>query len=111
MQEARTYFGIPVADGKIYAIGGDEGSETGNVMTGRDLTYHVLNVTEAYDPTTNSWATKTAAPFKVVGSASAVVDNKIYVLGENSSSSSSYQFVVQIYDPTSDSWSIGSPAP
>lgn len=74
-------------DGKIYVIGG--------------------NSTEnyAYDPASNSWSQKKSMPITPVlksgwSCASAVVDNKIYVIGLGIN-----QVFHLIYDPKTDSWS------
>ncbi|MBM4400414.1 MAG: hypothetical protein FJ045_00510 [Crenarchaeota archaeon] len=63
-----------VVDGKIYLIGG-------KVYWGAEPYYHELNVTEVYDPATNSWTTKAPMPIPALGYASEVVDGKIYVIG------------------------------
>ena len=77
-----------VVDGKIYVIGGAKnlGYNKGNVA---------LNVTEVYDPTTDTWTTKAAIPY-ATPSVSAVIENKIYLIGSQ---------VTQIYDPQNDFWS------
>ncbi|MGD6807315.1 MAG: Kelch repeat-containing protein [Candidatus Bathyarchaeia archaeon] len=76
-----------VVEGKIYVIGGAKnlGYNKGN---------EALNVTEVYDPTTDTWSTKAAVPY-AVPSVSAVIDNKIYLIGSQ---------ITQIYDPTTDIW-------
>jgi N-acetylneuraminic acid mutarotase len=98
-----------VVSGKIYLIGG--------VANG-----YALTLNEVYDPRTDSWATKAPMPvvnFTFLGTsdyASAVVDNKIYVVGGWSVGG---QWPVRgvifnlnrIYDAENDSWSLGAPAP
>jgi N-acetylneuraminic acid mutarotase len=83
-----------VVNGKIYCMGGV-----------RELGYNQgveqLNVTEVYDPSSNTWTTKAPMP-NPAGYVSAVVDNKIYVIGPG---------LTQIYDPATDSWSTASPSP
>ncbi len=67
----------------------------------------VPNVNEVYDPLTDSWTRKKPPPTQVSNYASAVVDNKIYVIsysGENDA-------LTQIYDPETDSWSFGAQIP
>jgi N-acetylneuraminic acid mutarotase len=90
-----------IVNGKIYVIGGDTMTDLG--------IGEAFNVNEVYDPETDSWETKSPAPFTVSCSASAVVDNKICVLGDDPSAS--WQKVILIYDPSSDSWSIGETSP
>jgi hypothetical protein len=97
------YYGAQanVVNGKIYIIGG----------------YPAYNraLNEVYDPATDTWTTKApmsleAGSFASGGNyASAVVDNKIYVIGEISSDGK--HNLNQIYDATKDSWSYGSSPP
>jgi hypothetical protein len=77
-----------VVDGKIYVIGGAKnlGYNKGNAA---------LNLTEVYDPTTGTWTTKAAIPYPTP-SVSAVIDNKIYLIGSQ---------ITQSYNPTTDTWS------
>ena len=63
-----------VVNGKIYCIGGDNGSSR-------------LNTVEVYDPTTDTWETKTSMPTRRRGLASAVVNGKIYCIGGDNGSS------------------------
>jgi hypothetical protein len=81
-----------VVEGKIYVIGGytTENSVSTN------------NLTQVYDPQTDLWTIKASAPLPIAGSASAVIDNKIYILGGKSAS----QGVMEVYDPANDSWAI-----
>jgi hypothetical protein len=75
-----------VVDGKIYLIGGNSNG--------------TLN--QVYDPANDTWQTKASVPTAVSSYASAVVDNKIYVVTSN---------LNQIYDAETDSWSTGAPPP
>ncbi len=77
-----------VVEGKIYVIGGAKN-------LGYNKGIELLNVTEVYDPTTDTWTTK-ATMLYPTAYASAVIDNKIYVIGSKST---------QVYDPTTDTWS------
>ncbi len=79
-----------VVDGKIYVIGGAKG-------LGYNKGIEALNVTEAYDPATDTWTTKAGIP-QATPSVSAVIENKIYVFGSQ---------ITQIYDPATDTWSRG----
>ena len=67
MPTARTGFGVAVANGKIYAIGGSDG--------------RYLTTNEMYDPSTNTWATKKSMPTKRGHFGIAAHQNKIYVIG------------------------------
>ena len=100
MPTAREFICADVVNGKIYVIGG---SKPVNL---NDPSY-VPNVNEVYDPETNSWTATTPPPVQPSNYASAVVDNKIYVIsgsGENDT-------LTQIYDPETDSWSFGAQIP
>jgi N-acetylneuraminic acid mutarotase len=91
-----------VVDGKIYLIGGYDP----NLPYGGDAT----NVNEVYDPETDTWSTK--APMLAAKSeyASAVVGDKIYLIGGGSLWSHELS-LNQIYDTKTDSWSYGAPFP
>jgi N-acetylneuraminic acid mutarotase len=83
-----------VVNGKIYCMGGVRG-------LGYNQGVEQLNVTEVYDPSSNTWTAK-APMLNPAGYVSAVVDNKIYVIGPG---------LTQVYDPSTDSWSTASPSP
>jgi len=97
MTAARAYLGVAVVDGKIYAIGGDEGSETGNCMTGTSMTNNVVNVTEAYDPVLDSWFSKASMPTSRALFGTAVYQGKIYCIG-------GYNGAIVFYGPESYDW-------
>jgi N-acetylneuraminic acid mutarotase len=92
----RRGLGANVVNGKIYLIGGyvpDSSSSTG---------FSVLSLNEVYDPEMDSWTMKAEVPTAASSSVSAVVDSKIYVLGQG---------LNQIYDANTDTWSLGTPLP
>jgi N-acetylneuraminic acid mutarotase len=78
-----------VVDDRIYLIGGRK-------LLGYNLGFEELNVTEVYDPVSDTWSTKSSIP-NSAGYVSVVVDDKIFVIGA----------VTQIYDPKINTWSIG----
>jgi N-acetylneuraminic acid mutarotase len=102
MPTARSWFGVAVVDGKIYAIGGTNGT-------------HRLDVNEMYDPATDTWTTKKSMPTARAGLAIAVYQNKIYVIGgiigDSSPSYSGYTGVNEVYDPLTDTWETMEPMP
>ena len=101
MPTAREFLCANVVNGKIYLIGGSK------PFNPNDPSF-VPNVNEVYDPSTDSWTTKTPPPTQVSSYASAVVDNKIYVIG---GWNGSRIHINQIYNPETDTWSFGSQIP
>ncbi|MCR3922953.1 MAG: hypothetical protein NUK65_10650, partial [Firmicutes bacterium] len=69
-------------------------------------TYSGVSATEVYDPSTDTWTTASQIPTPVTGHVSAVVNNKIYIIGGAVGVT-----LNQIYDPETDMWSIGTPLP
>jgi len=93
---ARSGLGVAVANGKIYAIGGQNGDG-------------VLNTTEEYDPVTNEWTSKTSMPTARSDFGIAVYQNKIYVIGGTTGpgetwGSSLITGATEVYDPETDTW-------
>jgi N-acetylneuraminic acid mutarotase len=84
-------------DGKIYVVGG---------LYSSDGQYVTTNVTEVYDPETDSWNTETSIPIAVSSYASTVVDNKIYIFGGRNGEN-----LTQIYNPQTRSWNLGAESP
>jgi hypothetical protein len=61
----------------------------------------------AYDPISDSWTQKAAAPFAISGrSFMALVNGKIISIGQ----AANYSRYIQAYDPQTDSWSILCPS-
>jgi hypothetical protein len=81
-------------NGKIYLIGGQP-------PTASERYGSTTNVTEVYDPPTDTWETKTPMHKPDYGYASAVVGNKIYIISS----------ITQIYDTESDTWTYGAACP
>jgi hypothetical protein len=94
MPTPRTGLQANVVNGKIYLIGG----YVGDVSSG----YSYLNLTDVYDPETDSWTTKAPMPTAVSSVTSAVIDSKIYIIMSD---------LNQIYDVNNDTWSLGTPRP
>jgi N-acetylneuraminic acid mutarotase len=93
-----------VVDGKIYLIGGFTQSSNGTKQTSKE------NL--VYDPIADSWTTKTPIPYATLCYATAVVDDKIYVIsGTSRAYSDNLIDLTQIYDPKTDTWSQGAPIP
>jgi N-acetylneuraminic acid mutarotase len=83
MPTSRSWIGVAVVDGKIYAM--------------------VDEINYEYDPATNSWTTKTPMPNPRNSFGIAVVDNKIYCIG-GTIDDYTYTNLNQVYDPLTDTW-------
>ena len=70
MPTPRADLSANVVNGKIYLIGGMEYSS-------KSPYYVETNITEVYDPSTNTWSTAASMPLAVYGYASAVINGKI----------------------------------
>jgi N-acetylneuraminic acid mutarotase len=97
-------------NGKIYVIGGLTGDASKDIA---------VNITQIYDPNSDSWSTGASMPYPINGGyASVVVDNNIYVIGgvddylfsQQDPNAKLVRFN-QIYDSETNSWSLGSPIP
>jgi N-acetylneuraminic acid mutarotase len=91
-------------NGKVYLIGGLVESESASI---KDMS---VQVSEVYDPETDTWTTGSSIPTAVRGYSSAVVDGKIYIISGVASGSAKTN-LTQIYDPKTDEWSLGLPIP
>ena len=74
MPTPRADLSANVVNDNMYLIGGKR-------YLGQDPFYKETDVNECYNPATDSWSTKASLPTAVQGYGSAVVDNKIYVIG------------------------------
>ncbi|MHC4558890.1 MAG: Kelch repeat-containing protein [Planctomycetota bacterium] len=88
-------------DGKIYAFGGKTGTLGSSAPT--------VNVTEVYDPKTDTWAQAAPMPTRVWEHSACVVEDKIYVIGGATATNSIQIF--QVYDPMTDTWTNVTPKP
>ncbi len=103
MHEPRYMHGVAVVNGKIYAIGGSKIH-----INGKTHFLAAINATEAYDPATNTWTERAQMPTPRASFATAVYENKIYVIGGHirltSSSSARLTKMIEVYDPATDTW-------
>ena len=93
MPTARSGVGVAVANGKIYAFGGDGGN----------------NVTEEYNPITNTWTAKKPMPTGRSRFGIAVYQNKIYIIG--GATANGFTAATEVYNPSTDTWETKAPLP
>ena len=94
-----------VVDGKIYVISG-----------GKPAFYSITDPSGAnyvYDPETDAWSEMAPIPTPVDGYASAVIDNKIYIIGGGTATGmlENATNIVQIFDPETNKWTNGTSMP
>lgn len=96
--EFSAFFCANVVNDKLYVMGGQ-----------RQVFYPhgTIDQNMVYDPLTDSWIDLMPMPIGVSDYASAVVDNKIYVMGGRSGSVTADNIPTQIYDTETDTWSTG----
>jgi N-acetylneuraminic acid mutarotase len=96
MNQARTSLGVAVVNGKIFAIGGLNDSQS------------FLCTNEMYDPGTGNWTSKTPMPTPRSQFAISVYQNKIYVIGgllkETFIDRVRVSAANEVYDPSTDTW-------
>jgi uncharacterized membrane protein len=97
MPTARAGLTVSVVNGKIYAIGGDDATNT-------------LNDVEEYDPTTDIWSTKTVMSTARTNLTSQNVADKIYAIGGCVTGVTPCG-TVEEYDPLGDDWTAKTSMP
>ncbi len=103
---ARGAPGVATVDGKLYIMGGRDGTSIG--------TGNILNNNEVYDPILDTWTTLTSLPIAVSDNYSTVgLGTNVYVIGGSTGGglSGTATNAVQIYNTITDTWSIGTPMP
>jgi N-acetylneuraminic acid mutarotase len=88
-----------VVNGKIYVMGG---------MLYFAPPFRSTDDNKVYDPLTDSWSDLAPMPVGVRDYASAVIDNKIYVMG-GVNTQGNREDLIQIYDPETDTWDCDGP--
>ncbi len=94
MPTPRWRFGVAVAKGKLYVIGGSGGDDSA--------------VVEAYDPVQDAWTTRNPMPTARDALACAAIGNKIYAAGGGFGAGLD---TFEIYDVDEDTWTTGPPMP
>jgi N-acetylneuraminic acid mutarotase len=94
-----------VVNGKIYLIGGQK-------LAGLYIVDASIS-NDVYDPETDTWTQMAPIPTAVMGYASVVFDNKIYIISGGNESGPDYNptKLVQIFDPATNQWTNGTPIP
>jgi len=101
MHTARSTVATCVVDGKIYAIGGWDGTKP-------------LATVEVYDPITDTWTKKAPMPTARCALSASVVNGKIYVFGGQLTTpiaAGPRVAAVEEYDPVMDTWTKKSNLP
>jgi N-acetylneuraminic acid mutarotase len=97
MQIGRSLMGVESVGDCIYVIGG------------YNSTVDVRVRVDEYNTTSGVWRTRSSMTVPRNGMATAVVDNKIYVIGGRDSGSNTN--ATEVYDPFTDSWESKAPVP
>jgi len=114
MPESRGRLGVAVVNGKIYAIGGDNGSVGGmDPSAWAAGTTAILDTNEEYDPETDTWNSRTPMPTARSHFGIAVYEDEIYCIGGQTrlNNSQSITGVNEVYDPVTDTWESRAPMP
>ena len=92
-------FAMGSVNGQVYAAGGQLGSS-------------VVATLEVYDPTTNTWTSKTSMPTARVYASAAVVNGLLYVIGGCTTfDCAGITGTVEAYDPVTDTWTTKASMP
>jgi len=95
-----------VVDGKIYLIGGQMPAGLYQIFPSSS--------NDVYDPETDSWSQMAPIPVPVMGYASAVLEDKIYIISGAHEGQPNYPpptDLVQIFDPATNQWTNGTSIP
>ena len=96
MTVRRLSLGIAAVNGKIYMMGGE-----GIPVKTDEPNY--LDIVEEYDPASDEWKNKNNMPLPLSCFITATVNNKIYVIGGQTTSFKDTNLVFE-YDPLQDTW-------
>jgi N-acetylneuraminic acid mutarotase len=114
MAEPRGRLGVVEVNGKIYAIGGDNGSVAGLAPSAwASGTTAIVNANEEYNPETDTWISRTPIPTRRSHFGIAVYEGKIYCIGGQTciNDSQSITGANEVYNPATDTWESKRPMP
>lgn len=97
MPAARSTPNVEAINGIVYVAGGQNGTEQSSLF--------------AYNPVTNTWATKASMPEgRYAGNGAGVINGRLYVAGgwDNSTTRLPHNTLF-VYDPSSNTWSAKAP--
>ncbi|HEY5096254.1 MAG TPA: kelch repeat-containing protein [Candidatus Eremiobacteraceae bacterium] len=99
MPTARSGLAVGVINGILYAVGGCDNNTTQP---------HNFNTVEAYNPTTNTWTTKTSMPTARQYPAVGIINGILYAIG----GLNVYDLnTVEAYNPATDAWTTKASMP
>ena len=103
LPEPRDHMVVGAIDGRIYVVGGRDGSNIGD---------HTDRV-DVYDPSTDSWSAAAPMPTSRGGMAAGVLGGLLFVAGGegNAAVASGVFDEVEVYDPVADAWTAIAPMP
>lgn len=102
MPTPRESFGIAVWQNKIYVIGG-------GIIDG--IFYKAVSVNEVYNPSNDSWETKTPMPTARWKLTAQAVNDEIYLISGVNPYTGTWLDKNEVYSPASDSWTTKAPIP
>ena len=118
MPTPRNALSTAVVDGKVYAIGGwgYDRPEGGWESIDRTATGKDFSTVEAYDPKTDTWATRADMPTPRSHMTVSAVDGKIYAIGGGVSRivagrSGEYRPLLEVYDTATNRWARAADLP
>jgi N-acetylneuraminic acid mutarotase len=107
MPTARSYMQANTVGDKIYLIGGWL-KNTGSIANNTGVTI-ISSANEAFDPRVNSWSELAPIPVPVMNYASAVIGDKIYIIGGDNPVATANS--TQIFDTKTNIWAFGKSLP
>jgi N-acetylneuraminic acid mutarotase len=107
---ARGCLGVATVNGKIYAIGGDEGHLMDMFWNPLFITHDVVDTNEEYNPILDKWVWKSPMPTARARFGTAVYQNKIYCIGGYNTGLAEVG-VNEVYDPATNTWEVRASLP